>query len=91
MESKPWGYFSVLWKGEGYLAKFVSVDPGKRLSLQFHRDRNEYWVIVEGSALVMLGVSDFNLNQGGTLVISRGVSHRIANIGERVEDDYGRV
>jgi mannose-6-phosphate isomerase-like protein (cupin superfamily) len=84
MESRPWGYFSVLWKGGEYLVKLVSVDPGKRLSLQFHRDRSEYWIIVEGSALVTLGGSDFYLSRGGMLVIAQGVSHRIANVGESV-------
>jgi len=50
---RAWGYYRVLHEvGNEVKVKELTVDPGKRLSMQRHRDRAEHWFIAEGTAAV---------------------------------------
>jgi mannose-6-phosphate isomerase-like protein (cupin superfamily) len=52
---KPWGH-EVIWaKADGYAGKLLFVRAGQALSLQFHREKDESWYILEGRAEVELG------------------------------------
>lgn len=45
---KPWGH-ELLWAlGAYYAAKILSIEPGRRLSLQAHRTRDETLLLVRG-------------------------------------------
>jgi len=89
----PWGFYQVLWEGEGYQIKKLVVLPGKKLSLQYHHQRSEHWVIVKGSALVQVGDDSLTLGKNGSIYIPKGVKHRITNNGvtalEIVETQVG--
>lgn len=45
---RPWGTFTTIDEGNGYKVKKLFVQAGKRLSLQTHQHRDEYWVVVSG-------------------------------------------
>lgn len=45
---RPWGYYRVLHDVAGCKVKELTIDPGKKLSLQRHFKRNEYWLVSEG-------------------------------------------
>ena len=47
---RPWGSWEVLATGEGYTLKRIVVNPGQRLSLQYHEFRAEHWTVVQGMA-----------------------------------------
>ena len=32
-EERPWGYFEILYEGEGYKVKKLVIEPGQRTSL----------------------------------------------------------
>lgn len=76
---RPWGYYKVLADKPRYKSKEIVVFPGKRLSLQKHRHRTEHWLILEGSADVVLGKQIFQLVAGQSVDIPVGTQHRIAN------------
>lgn len=90
---KPWGYYSVLDKGDNYQVKRLSVAPGGRLSLQSHEHRNEFWVIVSGVATV----TAYNFNEtfipGECVYILAREKHRLENFTEDwvhvIETQYG--
>ena len=46
---RPWGRFLVLNDEPTYKLKRIEVDPGGRLSYQYHKKRSEAWTVVEGS------------------------------------------
>ena len=46
-EERPWGRFFVLDEPT-YKLKRIEVDPGGRLSYQYHHKCSEAWTIVEG-------------------------------------------
>jgi len=50
---RPWGYYRVLHTvGPGLKVKELTVDPGKKLSMQRHQHRAELWFVGEGEATV---------------------------------------
>jgi mannose-6-phosphate isomerase-like protein (cupin superfamily) len=57
------------------------VDPGKRLSLQKHKQRSEFWVVVQGEGIVTLNEEQRNISRGDTVFIPREAIHRLENKG----------
>ena len=47
---KPWGYELIWAVAEDYAGKLLSVNAGKQLSLQFHREKDESWYLLQGTA-----------------------------------------
>lgn len=80
-DRRPWGDWTVLDCGPGYVVKRIRVTPGGILSLQRHRHRTEEWVIVAGQAQVTRGSEIFALGTGQVTHIDQGQVHRIANPG----------
>jgi mannose-1-phosphate guanylyltransferase/mannose-6-phosphate isomerase len=78
-EVRPWGTFLVLQEGPAFKVKEVAVDPGSRLTLQYHPGRDEHWVIVAGNAEVELGDERHRLGPGQSVHVPRGQRHRLAN------------
>ena len=50
---RAWGYYRVLHEnGAEVKVKELTVEPGKKLSMQRHSHRNEFWFVAEGVANV---------------------------------------
>jgi D-beta-D-heptose 7-phosphate kinase/D-beta-D-heptose 1-phosphate adenosyltransferase len=50
---RVWGYYRVLHEQDKEVKlKELTVDPGKCLSMQRHKDRGEHWFVAEGTATV---------------------------------------
>ena len=81
-EERPWGRFFVLHDELTYKLKRIEVDPGERLSYQYHQKRSEAWTIVEGTGVITLDGIDKEYTKGQTLIIPKGVKHRIENKGK---------
>jgi mannose-6-phosphate isomerase len=52
---KPWGYELIWAESERYVGKILFVKAGESLSLQFHRVKDEAWLVQEGRAKLELG------------------------------------
>jgi Mannose-6-phosphate isomerase len=76
---RPWGEFWVLEDAETHKVKRIQVNPGKRLSLQYHHKRSEVWTIVAGVGTITIHdkVQDFGV--GEVAKIPLGTPHRIEN------------
>ncbi|MCF6238569.1 MAG: glycosyltransferase [Candidatus Marinimicrobia bacterium] len=81
---RPWGFYEILSDTVDHKVKRIVVHPGKRLSLQRHRHRDEHWYVVAGEALMTLDEKQLRLNEGDSIDIPRGAVHRIENT---TEDD----
>ncbi|HEX8264378.1 MAG TPA: phosphomannose isomerase type II C-terminal cupin domain [Pyrinomonadaceae bacterium] len=81
-DRRPWGNFTVLDEGAGYKVKRIEVLPGKRLSYQKHRHRNEHWFIVAGTAKVTLNDETIFVETDKTIDIKIGDAHRVENPSE---------
>src|SRR6185436_1931838 len=51
---RPWGYYQDVDLADRYRVKRIVVKPGCKLSLQKHFHRSEHWVVVRGTAEVVL-------------------------------------
>ena len=78
-DNRPWGRWEEYIFEPTYRIKRIFVFPGKRLSLQRHKLREEVWVIVEGSGLMTLGDKTFPVKKGDVLNIPKYTIHRIEN------------
>ena len=45
-EKRPWGSFTVLDEGGYFKVKRITANARKRLSLQEHKHRCEYWKLL---------------------------------------------
>ena len=81
-EERPWGRFFVLHDEPSYKLKRIEVDPGGRLSYQYHHKRSEAWTIVEGVGSITLDGDIKDYSKGETVLIPQGVKHRIENKGQ---------
>ena len=76
---RPWGTYTVLEDANGYKIKRIEVKPGKRLSLQRHKHRNEHWIVVSGQATVTINDDVLLLNENESTYIKAGDIHRLSN------------
>lgn len=76
---RPWGYYTVLNQGEGYLTKMICVAPRGQLSLQSHNFRSEHWVVLNGTARVTLDNKTYILKPGSSIDIPVKIKHSLAN------------
>lgn len=80
LEERPWGHFEVLADTPGRSkVKYITVEPGKRLSYQSHERRSEHWVVVQGVAEVTLDGVVHHLSVGDTIDVPCGAKHRLGN------------
>ena len=80
-EERPWGRFFVLHDEPKYKLKRNEVNPGERLSYQYHLKRSETWIIVEGVGTITLDGEVKDYHSGQTILIPQGTKHRIENKG----------
>lgn len=79
--TRPWGRWTVLEEGEGYKIKRIEVDPGHRLSLQIHYHRSEHWIVVAGTARVIVGDRTFHVSTHESTYVPVATQHRLENPG----------
>jgi mannose-1-phosphate guanylyltransferase/mannose-6-phosphate isomerase len=76
---RPWGYYTCMNGGEGYLTKTICVMPKQKLSVQSHNHRSEHWVVLEGTALVLKDGKEYNVYAGDSIDIPLGAKHSLQN------------
>ncbi|HET8887186.1 MAG TPA: phosphomannose isomerase type II C-terminal cupin domain [Salinimicrobium sp.] len=76
---RPWGQYWVLEDNEAYKVKRIEVNPGGRLSYQYHHKRAEVWTMVKGMGRVTLDGEVKDYKTGEVAIIPLGAKHRIEN------------
>lgn len=79
---RPWGSYTVLEEGVGFKIKRILVKPGGTLSLQMHYHRNEHWIVVSGTATVMVEGQEKLIHTNQSSYIPAGIQHRLSNAGK---------
>ena len=79
---RPWGYYDSIENGENYQVKRLAVYPGAKLSLQKHKHRAEHWVVVSGTARVVNGDREFDLQINESTYIPIGAIHQLSNLSD---------
>ena len=76
---RPWGKYTNLFEGKGFLMKELYVKSKGLLSLQKHYHRSEHWLITQGVATVTLDRKTFLMRPNEKIFIPLGSVHRIQN------------
>ena len=76
---RPWGYYKVLYEGEGYKVKELVINPHSSLSMQRHEHRSESWNLVSGSACVILNGEKVQLEKDKDIFIPKNTWHKGIN------------
>jgi mannose-1-phosphate guanylyltransferase/mannose-6-phosphate isomerase len=100
---RPWGSYTLLEKGERYKIKRITVYPGESLSLQMHYHRSEHWIVIKGTAKVILEkdgeIKEYFVHENESIYVPKTTKHRLMNsgkipleiievqVGEYVEED----
>jgi|TARA_R110000764_G_scaffold37678_1_gene83680 mannose-6-phosphate isomerase-like protein (cupin superfamily) len=76
---RPWGKYEVLLDTDYCKVKRITVNPGGRLSYQYHHKRSEVWTIVAGIATITLDDEVNWYDYGISVRIPQGMKHRVEN------------
>ena len=79
---RPWGYYTVLEEGIGFLTKCIVVNPQSKLSIQLHHHRSEHWIVLEGTATVIKGDETITLEAGNSIDIAIEEIHSLQNLSD---------
>lgn len=79
IDHRPWGRFDLLALNERVSVKILTVEPGRRLSLQRHAGRDEWWHILDAGLVVEVDGVERETLVGDRVWIPRGATHRVRN------------
>jgi mannose-6-phosphate isomerase len=80
---KPWGHELIWAETEQYVGKVLFVKAGESLSLQFHRVKDESWLVQSGRAKLDLGsagdavLTSEVIGPGASFHFHPGTVHRV--------------
>jgi mannose-1-phosphate guanylyltransferase / mannose-6-phosphate isomerase len=79
---RPWGYFETLNVAGRFQVKLLHVNPGGKLSMQMHHHRSEHWIVVQGTAKVVIGDIEKLVRENESVYIFATQWHRLENPGK---------
>lgn len=74
---RPWGWYENLKEDTGYKVKRLCVQPNQKISLQYHNQRDEHWVVVSGDGTLELNEDIKKLKVGDYIFVPVLSKHRI--------------
>lgn len=83
---KPWGHELIWALSDAYCGKVLFVKAGCALSLQFHKEKDESWLVQSGKARLELGepgqavLSEEVIAAGAAFRYRPGTVHRVTAI-----------
>ncbi len=82
---KPWGYELIWAHADDYVGKILFVRAGQALSLQYHEQKDESWLVQSGRASLELGelggeLTPIEIGPGDAFRYRPGTVHRVTAI-----------
>ncbi|MEU0739827.1 phosphomannose isomerase type II C-terminal cupin domain [Streptomyces sp. NPDC006134] len=79
---RPYGLQERLTLNTASTVKFITIDPGQRVRLHRHAQRDEWWTVLDGPLEVRLDDRAWTAVTGERIWIPRGLAHRVHNPGD---------
>ena len=81
-EDRRWGKYEIIdckqyRDGSQMLTKRLTIDPGKKLSYQYHEHRKEVWTVVDGEGILYLDGEKRSVKRGDVIKIAERQKHGI--------------
>lgn len=84
-KKRPWGGFEQFTFNEISTVKILTVKPKQRFSLQYHKNREEFWKVIEGNCIIWLGKKKIKAKVGDEFVIPKKTLHRVEALSKTVK------
>lgn len=79
---RPWGKYDSIDSGHRYQVKCITVKPSQKLSVQMHHHRAEHWIIVSGTAKVIVDGKEKLVTENESIYVPIGATHCLENPGK---------
>jgi mannose-6-phosphate isomerase-like protein (cupin superfamily) len=79
---RPWGKFRAYPHQNAGSLKIITVRPGASLSLQFHRRRSEFWVVLDPGLEITVDRKAWRPKKGEEIFIPKKAPHRLKCLGK---------
>lgn len=76
-EERPWGEELWFTRDKPSMVKVLTVNPTESLSLQYHRNRDEFWHVLSGNGTAVIGTEKVPLRPGDDQFVPRETHHRL--------------
>lgn len=76
-EKRPWGNFERFTINEKSTVKILTIKPKQKFSLQYHKNRKEFWKFLDNPAKVTLGKKTIRVKKGDEIFVPAKTLHRI--------------
>lgn len=80
---RPWGKFRAYPHRRARSLKIITVNPGQALSLQYHRRRSEFWVILDDGLELTVGKRVWRPKKDEEVFIPKRSPHRLRCVGRK--------
>ena len=79
---RPWGHSDSVDQTSRFNVNRITVKPGGAFSTQIHHHRVEHWVVLSGTAKILLDDKEFLLTENQSTFIPIGIKHSLINPGK---------
>lgn len=79
---RPWGHSDSVDQTSRFNVNRITVKPGGSFSTQIHHHRVEHWVVLSGTAKILLDDKEFLLTENQSTFIPIGIKHSLINPGK---------
>ncbi len=80
---RPWGKFRSFPYKPARSIKIMTVNPGGTLSLQYHNNRSEFWIVLDKGLEITVGDRVWKPKKNEEVFINPEIPHRIKCIGSK--------
>jgi mannose-6-phosphate isomerase-like protein (cupin superfamily) len=84
-EQRPWGGFEQFCLNRKATVKIIHVASHAELSLQFHHHRDEFWRVIDGQGIIVIGDEMRVGKKGDEFFIPCETTHQIKTEGSTVD------
>ena len=81
---RPWGQFEQFTHNELSTVKIIEIGAGKRLSLQSHQHREEWWIALDDGIVAEIDSVQKILKKGEPAFVPKGSRHRLSSPSKKV-------
>jgi len=83
-EDRPWGFFDQYTLNQKTTVKIIHIKAGQSTSLQYHRYRDERWIVLSGKGRIQIGKNILESEICGIYDVKARQEHRL--IGDKNQD-----
>jgi mannose-6-phosphate isomerase-like protein (cupin superfamily) len=84
IEKRPWGKYEQFTHNEVSTVKIITVKPKKKLSLQYHKKRREFWKVLSGTGKLTIGNKINIAKEGDEFLVKAKQEHRMEALKEKL-------